>query len=332
MKTFFDLVQEVLKPGLCSGCGGCAVFCSGAGYGALEIDNKGKPAYKDMESCIQCGLCYSVCPKVKELDDEIKDRAFWSEPMGPVIETNVIRVVDPELRNRTEDNGVLAALLVHLFDEKYIDGAVITRPSGEFQLRPILVSTREDILASARISHDTCHGDKYAEYPGIEQFHPSTRKNLKRVALVGTPCQINSLRKMQVLNLVPSDVIKFCFGLFCPSGDKEPADHESAGRDSEIFSACGFCGDYSAEFADVSFGKTSGGGDGWTTVLLRTPGGKKILADALRFGRIEQFCIRDNPAFATHALKAVRKASSAKKKTARYNLRNLKSRPVRVNI
>ena len=41
------------------------------------------------------------------------------------------------------------------------------------------------------------------------------KKGLKRVALVGTPCQIKSLRKMQVLNLIPSDSIKFCFGLFC---------------------------------------------------------------------------------------------------------------------
>lgn len=332
MKTFFNLVQEVLKPGVCSGCGGCAVFCSAAGYRALEMDKNGNPAYRNMENCIQCGLCHSICPAVRELDDEIKGRAVWSEPMGRVIEANVVRSADPAQRNRSEDSGVMAALLVHLFDRQQIDGAVISRPGGPFPLRPFLASTREDILALSRICHDTPHGVEgedgpYREFPGIEPFDPRRGKRLKRVALVGTPCQINSLRKMQVLNLVPSDAVKYCFGFFCSQSEKGLKD--LAGKGAVKFSACRFCGDYSAEFADISFGKTGGG---WTTVLSRTLEGKDVLADGLGANRIEQFDIKDNPAFATQALKAVRKASSAEKKTARYNRRNLKSLPVRVNI
>lgn len=34
MKTFFNLIQEVQKPGLCHRCGGCVTFCTTINYGA----------------------------------------------------------------------------------------------------------------------------------------------------------------------------------------------------------------------------------------------------------------------------------------------------------
>ena len=37
---------------------------------------------------------------------------------------------------------------------------------------------------------------------------------MKKLAIVGTPCQIETIRKMQVLNIVPSDMIIFTIGLF----------------------------------------------------------------------------------------------------------------------
>jgi hypothetical protein len=36
MKTFFNLIQEVQKPGLCHHCGGCVTFCTAINDGALE--------------------------------------------------------------------------------------------------------------------------------------------------------------------------------------------------------------------------------------------------------------------------------------------------------
>ncbi len=87
MKTFFNLVQEVQKPGLCHHCGGCVTFCTAINYGALELAEDGRPRYKDMEKCIECGLCYSICPEIGELDEEAKRRVAWSAPMGRILET-----------------------------------------------------------------------------------------------------------------------------------------------------------------------------------------------------------------------------------------------------
>ncbi|MFH2060187.1 MAG: Coenzyme F420 hydrogenase/dehydrogenase, beta subunit C-terminal domain [Pseudomonadota bacterium] len=364
MKTFFNLIQEVQKPGLCHRCGGCAVFCTAINYGALEIDKNGKPAYGDIEKCIECGLCYSICPEINELDEETNRQAAWSEPMGRVIETTVVRSPDPQTRQKATDGGAVTAFLLHLFDRNRIDGAIITRPVGKFQRQPYLATTREEIKGSTGLFLDTSHGmkrfsDEYVTFSSIEEFDPMVKKGLKRVALVGTPCQIKALRKMQVMNLVPSDAIKICFGLFCSgnfsfgldeqkklariagiswddvikinikdrliitlnSGDIKTVDIQ----DMEFMKryACHYCGDYSAEYADISFGGI-GAKDGWTTIISRTPLGRAVLADSRSMGSIEQFSIKENSEFASTALQKVRDASFAKKKKTRYRRRSLK--------
>jgi len=372
MKTFFNLVQEVQKPGLCYRCGGCAVFCTAINYGALEIDENGKPVYGDMEKCIECGLCYSICPEINELDEETKRQAAWSEPMGRVIETTVVRASDARVRERATDGGAVTALLLHLFDRNRIDGAIVTRSVGKFQRQPFLATTRKDISDSAGLFFNTSLGmkrfsDQYMTFSTIEEFDPMIKKGLKRVALVGTPCQIKSLRKMQVLNLIPSDSIKICFGLFCSgnftfgikeqqkladiagiswddvtrinlkdkfiitlkSGDKRTVELEDMKSMKRY--ACHYCADYSAEFADISFGGI-GAEEGWTTVITRTPLGRAVLADNRSFKSIEQFNVEDNPEFASFALQQVRKASSAKKKKARYKRRNLKAKSVQIKV
>jgi coenzyme F420 hydrogenase subunit beta len=372
MKTFFNLVQEVQKPGLCYRCGGCVAFCTAINYGALEIDKTGKPVYGDIEKCIECGLCYSICPEINDLDEETKRQAAWSEPMGRVIETTVVRASDAKVKKRAIDGGAVTALLLHLFDRNRIDGAIVTRSVGKFQRQPFLATTREDILDSAGLSFDTSYGmkrsnDQYMIFSTIEEFDPMIKKGLKRVALVGTACQIKSLRKMQVLNLIPSDSIKICFGLFCSgnyifgkkeqkkiadiagiswddvtrinlkdkliitlkSGDKRTVELED--MESMKQYACQYCADYSSEFADISFGGI-GAKEGWTTVITRTPLGRAVLADSRSMKTIEQLDVDDNPEFASKALQAVRKASLAKKKKARYKRRNLQTKSVQVKV
>jgi len=243
---------------------------------------------------------------------------------------------------------------------------------GKFKRQPFLATTRKEILESTGFFFDTSHGlkrfsDQYMTFSTIQEFDPMIKKGLKRVALVGTPCQIKSLRKMQVLNLIPSDSIKFCFGLFCSGnftfGIKEQqhlADIAKISledvkrinlKDKLIITlnsgeiktveleqmesmkryACHYCFDYSAEFADISFGGI-GAEEGWTTVITRTPLGRAVLADSRNFKSMEQYNVEDNPAFASRALMEVRKASYAKKKKTRHKRRSLQARSVQVKV
>ncbi len=54
----FNLLDEVIIPGLCVGCGVCAISCPTKAIVLID----GLPEFK-VEKCIRCGLCYIRCPQ-----------------------------------------------------------------------------------------------------------------------------------------------------------------------------------------------------------------------------------------------------------------------------
>lgn len=369
MKTFFDLIQEVQKPGLCHRCGGCVTFCTAVNYGALKLDKDGKPYYGEIEKCIECGLCYAICPEIDEFEEATQKMVGWEAPIGKVFETTVARAINPAVRKMATDGGVVTALLLHLFDHGRIDGAIVTKQTGPFQRQPWLAVSRKDIKEAAGFHFDTSHGmksfsDKYLTYNSIEELSPMVKKGLHRVAMVGTPCQIKAIRKMEVIDIIPSDSIKFCIGLFCSgnfvfneeakdkiasigqfdwnevkkinikenfmvylkNGDVKAIPLQDIGFMKRY--ACRYCQDYCAEFSDISFGGI-GAEEGWTTVIIRTPLGRAIFADA-KGHALEEYNYKDNPNFATQAISKIRIASANKKKNARHNRRELGNKSVAV--
>jgi coenzyme F420 hydrogenase subunit beta len=281
----------------------------------------------------------------------------------------VARAKDPEIRARATDGGVVTALLLHLFDTGRIDGAIVTKPCGPFQRRPRLAMSRNEISEAAGFYFDTSHGmakmsDKYVTYSSIEEFAPMIKKGLRRVALVGTPCQIEAFRRMEVLGIVPSDAIKYCLGLICSGnfifGEEQKQrlalDHQFHWEDviklnvKETFMihlkngdiraiplenldfmkryACNYCPDYSAEFADISFGGI-GAEEGWTTLITRTPLGRAIYADATGTA-LEEYHSSKNPNFATDALAKVTEWSIKKQQTAARNRLGLGKQSVNI--
>lgn len=362
MKSFTDLIQDVQKPGLCHRCGGCVTFCSAVNFGALELDSEGKPRYADEEKCIECGLCYTICPEIDELNEETRKSLGWSPPIGRVIETVIARATDPAIRAKATDGGVVTALLVNLFKSGRIDGAIVTRQTAPFQREPFLAESESDIRDAAGFSFDTSHGmtrfsDYYITYSQFREFNPLIQKGLQRVAFVGTPCQIRAVRRMQTLNIIPADSIKFCLGLFCSGnfvfGEKQREKiakiggfqwedvskiniktdlivHLNNGETKNIMLdelefmkrfACYFCPDYSAEYADLSFGGI-GADEGWTTVITRTPVGRALMADA-RSKAIEVDRQAKQPKLAARALKNIRTWSARKCEAAIANRKSL---------
>ena len=177
MKTFNDLIEEVQKPGLCHRCGGCVTFCTAVNFGALELDSEGNPRYADEDKCIECGLCHTICPEIDELVEETQKRLAWQPPIGRVLETSIARSTDAGIRQKATDGGVVTALLIHLFKNGRIDGAIVTKQTGPFRREPFLALSQKDILDAAGFFFDTSHGmkrfsDYYSTFSQISQFHP----------------------------------------------------------------------------------------------------------------------------------------------------------------
>lgn len=363
MKTFTHLIEEVQDQGRCHHCGGCVAFCTAINYGALELAEDGRPRYRDQSKCIECGICYAICPEIGELDDEVNKLVSWTPPLGQVLGAVVARAANPEVRVRGTDGGVVTALLLYLLDQGRIDGAIVSRRLGPFQRQPWLARTREEILEAAGFHFDTLttlshFSQTYSTYsPSIVELKDVTQKRLNRAAFVGTPCQINALRRMEVLGVVPSEAIRYHFGLFCAGnfqfGEAERKELEKLGnfRWTEVAKvnlkedlmvhlqngdirhlpldrlgfmkrhACQFCKDYAAEYADLSFGGL-GAPEGWTAVLVRSSLGQNLLAKA-RGTYIEYFAHKDDPLISQGVLAKVREWSEQKKVSAGQHLEEL---------
>ena len=362
-KTFFNLIQDIQKEGECNHCGGCVTFCSAINYGALDMDEHGRPFFKDIDKCNECGLCYTICPQTHELDQEIKLNAQWEEPLGRIIGFSITRANDLSIRQKGTDGGVVTAILTHLFNTGRIDGAIVTKPTPHGRI-PCLAKTAEEIMDSAGSHFGSSQGmyrfaRDYATFsPSIKALAELKTSPMERLAFVGTPCQINTIRKMQALGIVPSDTISLCLGLFCSGNyffqdelftqlEKKYGfaytDVEKINvKDDFIFTlvsgeqihipmaelgevrrpACDFCEDFSAEYADISFGGL-GSEHGWTTAIIRSPIGRQVFEDALE-NVLTSFKVEDNPQYITRAEKKIFNISRHKKEISKQNQMNRK--------
>jgi coenzyme F420 hydrogenase subunit beta len=271
---------------------------------------------------------------------EIKENAQWESPLGDVISLAVTRAKDPDLVRKGSDGGVVTAVLSHLFNTGRIDGAIVSMPTPHGRI-PWLARTCNAITDSAGFHF----GDPHGIYPFVRDYgtFSSSIKALAelrvtpmdKIAFVGAPCQINTIRKMQAMGIVPGDAISFCFGLFCSGNylfqdklfSKLEDKYQFSSKDvikiniKEAFifflesgrkvripmaeladiknPACRLCGDFSAEYADISFGGL-GADLGWTTSITRTPVGREVLGDALE-NVLVPFRFAENPDHVTQA-------------------------------
>jgi coenzyme F420 hydrogenase subunit beta len=270
-----------------------------------------------------------ICPNTHELDDELKKRTKWESPIGPILDLTSAQTTNPTVGERCTDGGVVTSLLLYLLDNHIIDAALVSRSDGPFHRGPLLATTGEEIISAAGSHYDESFhvaelGSHYSTYSAAMYELKRLREGyISRVAMVGTPCQINTVRKMQILRVIPSDVIKYRFGLFCMenfSFDDLQMGHLSKkygfdltqvgkvnvkedffvylkdGRvihipfediDSIARPACMVCPDFLAEYSDISFGGL-GSPEGYTTVLIRSEKGKWVYREALTAGYIKE--------------------------------------------
>ena len=358
-KTFFNLIQDIQKQGQCNRCGGCVTFCSAVNYGALGMDADGRPFFENIENCIECGLCYSICPATKELDEDIKADFLWREPIGNRIEISITQAKDVGIRGNGTDGGVVTAILAHLFDKGLINGAIVSKNTAQGRI-PCLAKTRRDIIESAGSHFGSSQGmvqfaKEYSTFsPSLKALNRFSIDSPDRLAFVGTPCQIVTIRKMQALKIIPSDYILFCFGLFCSGnfifnksrlkdleekyGFKDDDVVKINIKDDFIFSlsdnrqihipisemallkraACNYCEDFSAEFADISFGGL-GAEAGWTTAITRTQTGREVFESALK-NVLVPYPYKNDHRYITKAEEKIHTAAGQKRHQARQNI------------
>ena len=316
---FGELEHKVISPEACCRCGTCEAFCP-------RIEHKeNRPALVDYDPL--CGLCFAYCPRTFLDMGEMETKLFGRTRNADEALGIFRKAVSAQARAavvRAQDGGVATALLVQALQSGLIDCAVVTDRDEEWRTVARVATTAEEIKAAA--------GTKYTISNSVFALKAAMEKGCQKIGFVGTPCQIQALRKVQLLE-EPYEFgqkkITLLVGLFCMENfdydelmeglvkgkfGLDPRDVsrfeikkgmfrviDKAGRAHEVkieetdeftFKGCGPCFDFASELADVSVGSV-GSSEGWSTVLWRTDEGEKLYAAALAAGAVQEKAVSE---------------------------------------
>jgi len=332
-KDFQDLRAEVQDKGICCRCGGCVAFCSAGEFNALRTGDDGAPVMEDESRCLHCGVCYLICPQVKALDGELRRKTGWKAPIGPCRRLLSARATSRKVRQVATDGGAVTALLAYALKKHLIQAAIVSRRVGPLAREPMVATSPEELIEAAGSHFDESRpvhavGTQYTSFsPGVREVKSLGRRDLARIALVGTPCQIFTIKKMQLLSVLPADSIVLTVGLFCmenftfdartrralekrlpvklgqirklnikddivvTTAKKETVHIPFSVMDEFARPACFACTDFANEHADLSCGGI-GSPDGYTSLVLRTTAGEALYNRAKEDGAIEELRFR----------------------------------------
>jgi coenzyme F420-reducing hydrogenase beta subunit len=243
-----------------------------------------------------------------------------------------------------QDGGSVSSLLKNALQNKNVQAALLTGANDGITPVPFIGKEIEDIKKSA--------GSRFLASPGLRKIVEMQREGLKRVAIVGRPCQVQALRKMESNHPTAMQGIDITvIGLFCmwslswefrkyisetyaganikkvsiPQHGLEVETDDGIKQVSTetarafIRSGCKYCLDMTSELADISVGSFEQE-SGWNTVLVRSEKGEALLNRAVAEGYL---CVEEYP---QNELDRLKGASYRKKVRGVTAIKELKDR------
>lgn len=278
-------------------------------------------------------------------------------PSGYIDAIYSCQAIDSEFLKHGTDGGVVNSIINYLIEKKVIDGAIVAKTKSPFSREAALAKNKEDLINASGVKLDIS-----PQLDHVQKFHTYTSSlpklrhyKFKKLALVGTPCQIYTIRCMQNLGIIPSENIEICLGLFCYENfffdnkkvEKFEKDFRLKFKNIERINikedlniklkynhvvhipfkkltnymrqACSVCKDFTNIYADISFGGL-GSPDKFTTVITRTQKGKDIVHKTLNKGIIKPLKLDINDK--KKMIEKITQFSQSKIKRTETNMKN----------
>ena len=324
-KGWKELSEEIIQTGKCVYCGACGAFCANIQFDKEKEIPIEDGSCKEMNTCKDgYGLCYNLCPKteIEMIPLSLLDKWVFGKKhdkiLGHYLEIVSVKLTDKAREIIPAKAGPLTGLLWFAMENGLVDSSIITDKDDNFRPFPMIAQNSQDIIKGA--------GYKPSQGPLLSLLGDAINKESVDIAVVGTPCQIQALRKLQnhpafdyeAYDLVSLTIGTFCFGTYynqllemvfeefgVKSSEIDKIDTDKDNFKMKIISdstvkeiplnylyekairkACFSCSDYTASFADLSIGKY-GSKDGWNTLIVRTERGKQVYDLAIEQGFIE---------------------------------------------
>ncbi|MDJ0925189.1 MAG: Coenzyme F420 hydrogenase/dehydrogenase, beta subunit C-terminal domain [Acidimicrobiia bacterium] len=329
-----QLWEEVVDTEICTGCSGCIVACP---KNVLTLDDGWHPALhrdawheSDPSTCTHgergCTLCTRACPRFRawEPQADIHLHGRQRNPDAPEEVAGIykslllLNATDPNITRQGQDGGFVSALLIYCLERGYIDAALVSYVDDEWNARPGVAWTRDDVLRAA--------GSRYTYSSNLAAYAEAIEEGAEKIALVGMGCQssvapimmergVRKAGKRIALNigllcsktfsedfldgllldrygLERRDItrmdIKGVLQLQLREGINEENYLEVPLKECHAFTrlGCTTCPDFSAEHADISVGGI-GGFDNRSLAVVRTDYGAQLIDEMVRAELLE---------------------------------------------
>lgn len=308
---FDELKAEVIDPGFCTRCGACVAFCKNLGFNGQPKKISECVLDEGALECSKNGTCYDHCPVTTALSSEDVFGERGDESLGFYRKVVPLRATKEAILQKAQDGGAVTSILCAALESGRIEGVLAVDKDERWRSIPKVVTSIEDLINAA--------GTKYWASHTVQNLGKTIRElKLRKIAIVGTPCQINGVRKLQkgLLNVKQLEIITV--GLFCMEAFSYEKLVEYFGSRLDLKKVkkmdikkgkfliestekieiplsevrrfvpehCLVCTDFSAELADISVGSV-GTPAGWSTAIVRSQVGEELLKNAIEKGYVQ---------------------------------------------
>lgn len=314
-KGFEGLKEEIIDKNQCSYCGACLSFCEhlepGPDAPVLKED-----CSLDKEGVLKCstnGTCYDICPMTETDIADLEKRFLDSE----VVNDEFLGLYKTLIAGRTavegQDGGMVTSMLIAGMEKELFECVIVAERADGYNAAPKIAEDVETIMGAK--------GTKYVSCPMVAMIGEAVKSGKRKIGIVGTPCEIRAVRKIQsvLLKEIPQIDIT-AIGLFCfesfyhdklvskmkelfgidistaskiqitkgecevtTSGERYKT--KITNLEDLVRDSCRYCDDLTARLADISVGSV-GSAEGYSTVIVRSERGDQFL-DSIEFSRDE---------------------------------------------
>jgi coenzyme F420-reducing hydrogenase beta subunit/Na+-translocating ferredoxin:NAD+ oxidoreductase RnfD subunit len=309
-----------LKTTSCIRCGACMRICCNKLSPILIKQAFDKRNTKELmklaaDYCAGCGNCNFICPARIDLRSTMLTYPLREEE-AKVIERQFLKgtadenigvysdMFSAKSSISGQDGGVASALLVSGMERGLFDSAIVVKRTSGYWAEAVVAENVDDLLQAK--------GTKYIRVHMMSKLLDLIAKGKRKIALVGTACQVRAARRVQqsLLGDYP-DLELTIIGLFCFEEfnyyklkeetnrllgvDLDRAEKTQIrkgkyvvrvdGKENSVSvkelnnaveNGCLSCPDFAANYSDISVGSV-GSDDGYSTVIVRSDVGEKLL-------------------------------------------------------
>ncbi len=298
-RLFFEnLKAMVIDTQMCSRCLTCVSICPSELI-VNEEDIVDFPNYED--KCLDCGACVRVCPRY-----DYKPKSG----LGDYIEFTA----GQSKRFKGQDGAMATEFIFSAIDMGLIDRGLFVDRDEQWRTSVFHVRGKE------QLENLPLGGTKYVFADVLPELKKAVMFSKVGVGVVGTPCMVSGVRKLQEEFPVFKEKVKLVVGLFCTENfhynevskyliekgvdyskliktDIMKGKFVATMTDDEVKfkvsqlssilpSGCNVCTDFTAVESDVSVGSV-GSAPGFSTTVVRTEVAKEIWDYIKKMGNAE---------------------------------------------